>query len=232
MKLKCYLNESINDVGIYKAVFFGGSPGAGKTYVSNQIKSGSIGVRIVNTDKFLEFKKNKSWPDIGDHVKHLTTTQLFNYLNSMLPLYIDGTSTNVESIVRRIGLLEGLGYDCDCMVFINAPLDTVLKRIQSRSRKVSDDFIKFAYEKIEDLRKFYTTKFKKFIEINNDEGMLTDNVINKAFNKISSYYQSDINNPIGLKNVKYMKENNIKYLVPSIYSKDHLSKVVSLWYRE
>jgi len=36
------LLESVNDRGIFKAVFFAGIPGAGKSYVLNKISDGGI----------------------------------------------------------------------------------------------------------------------------------------------------------------------------------------------
>ena len=62
---KEFLNEGINDKGLYKAVFLGGTPGSGKSYVQKQVKDGTIEPRIVNTDKFIEFLANKRNIDIG-----------------------------------------------------------------------------------------------------------------------------------------------------------------------
>jgi hypothetical protein len=50
MKFNQYLTEGINDKGIFKAIFMGGSSASGKSYVIKQISSGSISPRLVNTD--------------------------------------------------------------------------------------------------------------------------------------------------------------------------------------
>lgn len=56
MRLSKYLlTESINDKGIFKAIFMAGTPGAGKSYVINKINDGKIQPRIVNTDKLTEY---------------------------------------------------------------------------------------------------------------------------------------------------------------------------------
>jgi hypothetical protein len=44
------LNESINDKGIFKAVFMSGSSASGKSYVISKITSGQIQPRMVNSD--------------------------------------------------------------------------------------------------------------------------------------------------------------------------------------
>jgi len=58
MKLQQFIiNESINDKGILKSVFMGGTPGAGKSYVLKKITDGNVNPRIVNTDTWTEFLK-------------------------------------------------------------------------------------------------------------------------------------------------------------------------------
>ena len=50
------VNESINDKGIFKAIFMAGTPGAGKTTVAKKL-SGGVEPRFVSTDTWVEFMK-------------------------------------------------------------------------------------------------------------------------------------------------------------------------------
>ena len=98
-----------------------GHPGAGKTFVLNNVKSGSIDPRWVNTDKVYPiFKKwwSTDWPKISSKVKTVNVNQLANYINSILPLAIDGTANKVSTLMRRKSVIESFGYDT-MMIFVN-----------------------------------------------------------------------------------------------------------------
>ena len=56
---KQFISESINDKGIFKAVFVIGLPGAGKSYTVSQLR-GSVSPKVVNTDIAAEF-----WASVG-----------------------------------------------------------------------------------------------------------------------------------------------------------------------
>jgi len=225
------LNEGINDAGIFKAVFLAGHPGSGKSYTLDRIKSGQIEPRIVNTDKFVEHYKNADWMKIGDKVRQLNNKQLVLYLNSMLPLAIDGTSGSVSAMLRRRGLLESIGYDT-AMVFVNTDLETAIKRVQARDRKVPEEFIRESFKQLSENKKFYRSRFNTFIEVDNNEGELTNKVITHAFKFLSAFYNTPVINPIGKRRIKEMKENKWKYLHPSVMPLDEIKKIVSIWYRK
>ena len=118
--------EGINDKGIFKAVFLAGHPGAGKTTVLNKVKSGSIEPRWVNTDKvFPLFKEwwSTDWPKISNKVTTINKNQLTVYINSMLPLAIDGTAgvlNGWRSVCRVVGEKRQWyhgGSHCRCYIF-------------------------------------------------------------------------------------------------------------------
>jgi len=225
------LNEGINDAGIFKAVFLAGHPGSGKSYTLDRIKSGQIEPRIVNTDKFIEYYKNASWMKVGDKVRKLNNEQLSLYLNSMLPLAVDGTSGSIQAMLRRRGLLESIGYDT-AMVFVNTDLETAIKRIQSRDRKVPEEFIRESFKKLNENKKFYRSKFNTFIEVDNNEGELTNKAITHAFKFLKAFYDAPVINPVGKRRIKEMKENTWKYLHPNVMPLDEIKKIVSVWYRK
>lgn len=218
------MTESVYDKGIFKAVFLTGLPGAGKSYTLSKITDGSIEPRIVNTDKYSEyFGKKLGIKDVGteirasfyDRVRIMTHTQLSQYINSMLPLFVDSTSSKINITLYRDGLLKLFGYDT-AMVFVNTSFETAIKRIQQRERSVPISFVKDVYSRVEDNVKFYKNNFSTFIEINNDEGELNDEAINKAYKAVSAFFKGDIKNYTGKRNKK-IAENSSGYLTPVVY---------------
>ncbi len=234
---KFMIIEGINDKGIFKAVFMAGHPGAGKTYVLNKVKSGSIEPRWINTDKvFPIFKEwwNDDWPKITGRVKEVNKNQLAGYVNSILPLAVDGTANKVSTVMRRKHILESFGYDT-MMIFVKTSLETALERAVEREkktgRKVSPEFIKQVYDDINKHKQFYRSKFDDFIEVTNDKGQLTDEVIISAFKHASKFYSEPIDNPIGKEKVDKMKENGWKYLHPNVVDLDQIKSRISGWYK-
>jgi len=232
MRLENYLNEGINDKGIFKACFMCGHPGAGKSYTLSKIKSGSVEPRIVNTDKaFPLFKEywNDQWGKIATKVKIINSNQLAGYINSMLPLAVDGTANNPSAVLKRVGILESFGYDVG-MVFVNTSLETAIERASKRERQVDKDFIEKVYKQVNKAKTFYRGKFQTWIEVDNNDGELTNDVVTHAFKFMNSFYNSSINNPIGQEYKETMIRNGWKYLSPEIMSIEQIKKGISGWY--
>lgn len=238
---KEFLGESVVDKGILKAIFIVGIPGAGKSYTVSQLK-GVISPVVINTDKATEFiikktgipSKSETWYMFKDDTKRITKSQLYHYLNGMLPLFVDGTSNDVSNVLFRAGILESLGYDIG-MIFINTSLKTALKRAEERAKKINRevdvDFIKYTYDISKENKKYFKGKFQFFEEINNDENELTNDILNKAFKKVQKFYSREINNPIGKRIIQKLKDKNEKYLVSSVFSKETLQKKIEGWYK-
>jgi hypothetical protein len=227
------LSESINDKGIFKAVFMAGHPGAGKSYVVSSVRSGSIEPRIVNVDKYLEyFGPGANYDNIlFDRSKILTNNQLALYINAILPLAVDGTAATTNSNIRRKALLESFGYDT-AMVFVRCSLETAIERVRLRKRQVAVDVIKKYYEDVQNIKPYLKSKFSPFIEVDNNEGELTDNVINKVFSRLEGFYLSPVKNYLGQEAIELMKQNGWKYLSDGIYSMEEIrSKIDTQWYR-
>lgn len=231
------VNESVFDKGIFKAVFFGGVPGAGKSYVLDKITDGNLQPRIVNFDKYAEFlAKSRGIKDAGeisqyliDKSKQMTKNQLALYINSMLPLFVDTTSNKPQRALSRDGILKSFGYDT-AMVWINTSLDTALRRARERDRSVPENFIRDVHKSAKENLHYYRTHFRLFVEVNNDDGELTDDVILKAYQSTRSFFMSDIDNPVGRRS-KSLAEDSTGYLVPKVYpSIEHIRKKVSNWY--
>lgn len=224
------ITESSNDVGIFKAIFMAGVPGAGKSTILTKVKSGSIEPRIVNVDKFTEFLNINDILSVYDYSKQLSQNQLVQYLNGVLPLFIDTTGANPDKLRTRLKALDSIGYDY-AMIFVNTSLDTALFRASKRQRKVDPKVIEEYYEKLQKYKNDVKHYFSFSMEINNNENELTDSVITKAFKRISYFYNSEIDNPIGQERYEKMKINGWKYLVPNIMELNELKQIAGTWYR-
>jgi tRNA uridine 5-carbamoylmethylation protein Kti12 len=236
-----FLDESINDAGLFKAIFVTGEPGSGKSYTVSRLK-GAIEPRIVNTDKATEYLARKfgrpvtykNWPFFKDSAHRMTSVQLYSYLNGMLPLFIDGTSNDVSNILHRAGILESLGYDVG-MIYIETSLETSLRRAKERPSKVGRvvdaDFIKKVHEQTEANEKYFQGKFDFFKVLHNDDNELTDELLLAAYRKVQGFYASDVANPVGQQHLKSLRQQGGKYLVPTAMSAEQLKKKADGWYK-
>lgn len=239
---KEFISESVNDKGIMKAIFVTGIPGAGKSYTIKQL-SGSISPKVVNTDRATEYLSKKfdvesnseTWKSFfRDRTKPLTEAMLTNYVNSMLPLFVDGTSNNVSLVLNRAGILESLGYDVG-MVFIDTDLEVAQARAKERGkatgRHVDSKFIEQVHQLASENREYFKGKFKFFHEIKNTPGELNDEALLKLFKSVSGFYTSKLENPVGKRAIESVREAKEQYLTPSVLSKEELSRKLEAWYR-
>lgn len=231
------ITESINDKGIFKAVFLAGLPGAGKSTVAQKVTDGTVSPRMVNTDRSYEFLLKKhgqeatkaAWALLGEKAQTINADLLANYLNGMLPMFIDGTSANPSSAMRRAGIAESFGYDT-AMIWVNITFETALERIQTRERKVDTEFVQEVYETIESNKGMYKSRFgSNFIEVDNNADNFSA-MEGQIFNITNKFFTGPVENPIGQRLIEKMEETGDKYLVPNVYSKEYINKVVSVWY--
>lgn len=201
------------------------------SYVFSKIKSGNIEPRIVNIDTWIEYFHTTYG---NDKTKKLTAAQLYQFINSMLPLFIDATSTDPAALVVRYNILDHIGYDVG-MVFVNTTLETSIERVEKRNKEgkrvVDIDVVKDSYEKMEKIKDFLKGKFSFFVEVNNDDDKLTDEVVLKAFKRTLSFYTSPVQNIAGDRIIELMKKKGWKYLVPNIYDDGYLKSLVNRWFR-
>jgi len=239
MKSFEFIEESIQDKGIFKAVFLSGLPGSGKSTVIQKVTDGAVQPRIVNTDKSYEFllKKNDvsanaaTWEMFGPISKTINATLLRNYINSMLPMFVDGTSADTGALLRRSGILESIGYDT-MMIWVNIDLDEAIRRAQARERKVDPNFIKRVHSQMEQNKAFYKQRFgANFIEVDNNADNFNA-MEAQTYGTANKFFTSAVNNPIGRKNINKLEESGEKYLSPSIYSSEYINKITAVWYQK
>jgi dephospho-CoA kinase len=235
---KTYITEGINDAGILKAVFIIGLPGAGKSYTAKKLK-GAVSPKVVNTDiaaEFSAFKKDlnvsaSTWPELEDASIRITRKALEGYVNSMLPLFVDGTSNNVSNILHRIGILESVGYDVG-IVFVHASLETAIRRAEARSkldgRVVSLEFIKSVDKVNLENAKYLQSKVDFFKQLEND-GELDNKLMQDIFKSVQGFFKEPVKNPVGKRHLEQMKDDSEKYLSPNVISAEVLRKKIEGW---
>ena len=165
----------------YKAIFFAGSPGAGKTYVARKLAGVFQGLKQVNMDnifKHLMTKKNLSWkmPPAEEperekqrqRSKELVAKQQQSLSDSGLGLLIDSTGRIYETIERIKNELESKGYETT-MIFVNTDLETALRRNKERERTLPDKLIHQNFEIIDQRLGEYQRMFNDVHIINNSD---------------------------------------------------------------
>ena len=176
------LQEGPNDPGIFKAVFFAGGPGSGKSYVAQQLGLQARGLKVLNSDDALEFLMRKhdlsfEMPpeeqpqrDVArQRAKELTKKKQDMYLGGRLGLIIDGTAKDVDKMAKLKTELEAIGYQT-MMVFVNTSLKTALQRNLLRDRKVPTDIVVQSHKQVQQNKDRLADVFApNFVEIANDE---------------------------------------------------------------
>ena len=145
----------------YKAIFFAGSPGSGKTYVARKLAGSFQGLKQVNMDiifKHLMTQKKLSWKMPPEEEperekqrqrsKELVAKQQQTYSESGLGLLIDSTGRIYETVEKIKNELEAIGYKTT-MIFVNTDLETALRRNKERERTLPDELIHKNYKVIE-----------------------------------------------------------------------------------
>ena len=153
--------EGPHDPYRYKAIFFAGSPGSGKTYVARKLAGTFQGLKQVNMDsifKHLMTRKNLSWKMPPEEEperekqrqrsKELVAKQQQSFADSGLGLLIDSTGRILGTVRRIKDELEDKGYETT-MIFVNTDLETALRRNKERERTLPDKLIHQNYDIIE-----------------------------------------------------------------------------------
>ena len=160
MRAKEFL-EGPHDPYTYKAIFFAGSPGSGKTYVARKLAGVFQGLKQVNMDNVFKFlmtqKKLSCKMPPGEEPerekqrqrsKELIAKQQQQYAEGGLGLLIDSTGRIYDTVARIKNELEDTGYKTT-MIFVNTDLETALRRNKERERTLPDELIHKNYAVIE-----------------------------------------------------------------------------------
>ena len=175
------ITEGPHDPYQYKAIFFAGSPGAGKTYVARKLADVFYGLKQVNMDiifKQLMTKKNLSWKMPPEEEperekqrqrsKELVAKQQQSHTKGGLGLLIDSTGRIRGTIKRIKDELEEQGYETT-MIFVITDLETALRRNRERERTLPDKLIHQNFEIIDQRLGEYSRMFNDVHIINNSD---------------------------------------------------------------
>jgi predicted kinase len=178
------INEGVYDQGTFKAVFFRGGPGSGKSTVVQKLSLKALGLKLVNTDAAFENGLKKAGMSLDlrgadfDKVdpirakaKNITTKNMNNYIGGRLGMIFDTTSANISKIQKYKKSLDALGYESK-MLFVSASLDNAQKRNEMRPRKLPKEIVKQDWDKsrknADALKKIFG---RDYVEITNDEDL-------------------------------------------------------------
>ena len=178
------INEGVYDQGTFKAVFFSGGPGSGKSTVVQKLSLKALGLKLVNTDAAFENGLKKAGMSLDlrgadfDKVdpirakaKNITTKNMNNYIGGRLGMIFDTTSANMSKIQKYKKSLDALGYESK-MLFVSASLDNAQKRNEMRPRKLPKEIVKQDWDKSRKnaaaLKKIFG---RDYVEVTNDDDL-------------------------------------------------------------
>jgi len=117
------------------------------------------------------------------------------------------------------------------MIWVETDLEVAIDRAKKRKRSVPEDYIRLIHKRTLSLKNQYREIFQYFKIIKNNDGELTNDVINQAFKSTYSFYTEPIKNKDGIRLYNAMKEKNVKYLTELHESvSNNLKKLVNTWY--
>ena len=146
-----FIQEGVNDPGIFKAFFTAGGPGSGKSYVASASgagRSNPYGLKVVDSDplfaKMLKDAGMATTPEniysdegqaIRDLAKGMTSKRQSGFIEGRLGLLIDGTGKDYKKVKKSSDALRKIGYDT-YMLFVNTSLDGAQQRNEMRARQL------------------------------------------------------------------------------------------------
>ena len=198
-----FIDEGVNDPGIFKAFFTAGGPGSGKSHVSKASgaagrgsKMSPYGLKVVDSDPlFTKMLKDAGkattakdiYSDEGqairDRAKALITKQEKNYMDGRLGLLIDGTGKDYNKIKKASDKLRGLGYDT-YMIFVNTSLDVALQRNEARTRSLDEDEVKKMWDAVQKNMGKFQSYFGRSSFLLVDNNSAGEDVFTKVFVEI------------------------------------------------
>jgi len=216
MKMKSFihfLEEGVNDPGIFKAVFMAGGPGSGKTFMADQSGLMALGLRLINSDDVFEKALKKAGiaptPEnvfskraqevIRPAAKALTLKKQEAALLGRLGLVIDGTGKKYDRINTQRKALVRMGYDT-MMLFVNTDLETALQRNADRPRKLPRNEVEKMWGSVQrNIGAFQRLFGRDFVVIDNSKGKDYKKESTVAYKRASKFTKIEPQNHIAQK---------------------------------
>ncbi len=198
-----FLDEGVNDPGIFKAIFLAGGPGSGKTFVANKtLPNAALGLRVIGSDQALEFLLKKSglstnmltmtpaelekFVETRAKAKVLTDLKRKGFINGRLGMIVDGTGQDFAKIQARRAELDSFGYDT-FMVFVNTSLDVALERNRKRARKLTEPIVRKSWNDVQSNIGKLQSLFGRanFVIVDNND--IQEDIILKTFKQAKKF---------------------------------------------
>ena len=194
-----FIDEGVNDPGIFKAFFTAGGPGSGKSYVASASGAGKnnpYGLKVVDSDPlFTKMLKDagmattssdiysKKGQAIRDKAKVLVTKQQSGFIDGRLGLLVDGTGKDYNKIKTSSDTLRKIGYDT-YMIFVNTSLDVAQQRNEMRSRQLEKSEVTKMWNAVQENVGKFQSYFgrKSFLVVDNNS--TGEDVFTKVFVEI------------------------------------------------
>jgi len=194
-----FIQEGVNDPGIFKAFYTAGGPGSGKSHVARESGARDVnpyGLKVVDSDPLF----TKMLKDVGmattpediysdegqamrDRAKSLISKQKDTYIDGRLGLLIDGTGKDFNKIKKSSDKLRGIGYDT-YMIFVNTSLDVALQRNEARTRSLDEDDVKKMWNAVQKNMGKFQSYFGRSSFLLVDNNHAGDDVFTKVFVEI------------------------------------------------
>jgi len=212
-----FLDEGINDPGIFKAIFLAGGPGSGKSYVAKNVIPSSSGLKMINSDDLFELgmKKNDLDPDlrkgytskhtaVRNKAKQMTAKRQELYMKGRLGLVIDGTGKDFNSIKNSSEYMKSMGYDV-YMIFVNTSLEIALERNAQRQRSVPKAIVVSSWNKVQN----NIGKFQNYFGASNiiivDNNNANEDVMVKSYKQMQKFLKRPPQNKVAKNWIKQQK---------------------------
>ena len=213
-----WLEEGVNDPGIFKAVFLAGGPGSGKSFIVGKTALTSFGLKLINSDDAFEHQLKKVglttspediYSDLGQSVrgkaKALTKSRQDIALKGRLGLVIDGTGKDYDKIATQAKELKKIGYEV-AMIFVNTDLETAQARNKARTRTLPEKEVTDMWNAVQkNIGKFQNFFGQNFIVVDNSTGANYEGAVNSAYKKIGAWTKKPANTSQAKKWIKSQK---------------------------
>lgn len=154
--------------------------------------------------------------NVRDEAKKKLALRNIPWLNSMLPIILDGTCKDAAGTLKIKEKLESLGYDV-YMLFVDTQEEIASQRNASRKRKVPDDFLRKVNRQVRANKDTFEKAFgDKFHYVDNSTDWRKHPEGLQAFisglRKFARKVESPVQNPIGQQIIKTLEEKGGAYL--------------------
>ena len=207
------ITEGVYDPGTFKAVFFSGGPGSGKSTVVDALSLKSLGLKLVNTDKAFELGLKKAGmtldlrgadfdkvDPIRAKAKKVTAIGMDMYIDGRLGLIFDTTSANLSKVKQYKEMLDKIGYESK-MIHVSTSLEFAQKRNAERPRKLPPEIVekdwKNSTKNMVQLQRIFKGDFLSVS--NNDDLKSLETKATKLYSKLMTWTTSFPSNKPALK---------------------------------